>query len=134
MQERDVISLKQGGYNAVRAAHYPQDPAFLDACDRQGLLVVECIPGWQFFNPHSTFINRLFEVGRQMVRRDRNHPSVVLWETALNESRYPLSLANDIQRIVHAEYPGDQMYTAGDYLGYEDKIDCHDVFYKQVKG
>ena len=134
MQERDVISLKQGGYNAVRAAHYPQDPAFLDACDRHGLLVVECIPGWQFFNPDSTFINRLFEVGRQMVRRDRNHPSVVLWETALNESRYPLSLANDIQRIVHAEYPGDQMYTAGDYLGNEDKIDCHDVFYKQVKG
>lgn len=49
MQERDVIGLKRGGYNAVRAAHYPSDPAFLDACDRYGLLVVECIPGWQFY-------------------------------------------------------------------------------------
>ena len=132
MQERDVILLKQGGYNAVRAAHYPQDPAFLEACDRHGLLVVECIPGWQFFNPDSTFINRLFEVGRQMVRRDRNHPSIVLWETALNESRYPVSLAEEIQRMVHAEYPGDQLYTSDDYLGNEDKKDCYDVFYKQV--
>lgn len=133
MQERDVILLKQGGYNAARAAHYPQDPAFLEACDRHGLLVVECIPGWQFYNPDSTFIHRLFEVGQQMVRRDRNHPSVVLWETALNESRYPVTLAEEIQRIVHAEYPGDQMYTAGDYLGNTDKIDCYDVFYKQVE-
>lgn len=45
MQVRDVIDLKRGGYNAVRAAHYPNDPAFLEACDRYGLLVVECIPG-----------------------------------------------------------------------------------------
>lgn len=134
MQERDVISLKRGGYNAVRAAHYPSDPAFLDACDRYGLLVVECIPGWQFYNPDSTFIKRLYQVGRQMIRRDRNHPSVVLWETALNESRYPVSLAREIQELAHAEYPGDQMYTAGDYLGHADMEPYYDVFYKQVKG
>lgn len=134
MQERDVINLKRGGYNAVRAAHYPSDPAFLDACDRYGLLVVECIPGWQFYNPDSTFIKRLYCVGRQMIRRDRNHPSVVLWETALNESRYPVSLAREIQELAHAEYPGDQMYTAGDYLGHADMEPYYDVFYKQVKG
>lgn len=134
MQVRDVIGLKRGGYNAVRAAHYPSDPAFLDACDRYGLLVVECIPGWQFYNSDSTFIKRLYEVGRQMIRRDRNHPSVVLWETALNESRYPVSLAREIQELAHAEYPGDQMYTAGDYLGHADMEPYYDVFYKQVKG
>lgn len=133
MQERDVIGLKQGGYNAVRAAHYPADPAFLEACDRHGLLVVECIPGWQFYNPDSTFIKRLYEVGKQMIRRDRNHPSVILWETALNESRYPVSLAEEIQKLAHAEYPGDQLYTAGDYLGHADMVDFYDVFYKQVK-
>ena len=79
MQVRDVIDLKRGGYNAVRAAHYPNDPAFLEACDRYGLLVVECIPGWQFYNPDSTFIKRLYEIGRQMIRRDRNHPSIIMW-------------------------------------------------------
>lgn len=73
---------------------------------------------WQFFNPDTTFVNRLFDVGRKMIRRDRNHPSVVLWETALNESRYPVSLAEDLQKMAHAEMPGDQMYTAGDYLGH----------------
>ncbi len=134
MQEREVIDLKRGGYNAVRAAHYPNDPAFLEACDRYGLLVVECIPGWQFFNSDSTFIRRLFEVGKGMIRRDRNHPSVVLWETALNESRYPVSLAKSIFELSHAEYPGDQMYTAGDYLGHTDMEPFYDVFYKQVAG
>lgn len=78
MQVRDVINLKRGGYNAVRVAHYPSDPAFLEACDRYGLLVVECIPGWQFYNPDSIFIKRLYQVGRQMIRSDRNHPSVIL--------------------------------------------------------
>lgn len=132
MQVRDVIDLKRGGYNAVRAAHYPADPAFLNACDQYGLLVVECIPGWQFYNPDSTFIRRLYDIGRQMIRRDRNHPSVVLWETALNESRYPVSLAKEIQELSHAEYPGDQMYTAGDYFGHADMEPYYDVFYKQV--
>ena len=132
MQERDVIGLKRGGYNAVRAAHYPADPAFLDACDRHGLLVVECIPGWQFYNPDSAFVRRLHEVGRTMIRRDRNHPSVVLWETALNESRYPVSLAKSLYELAHAEYPGDQMYTAGDYFGHADMEPYYDVFYKQV--
>ena len=132
MQERDVIDLKRGGCNAVRAAHYPQDPAFLAACDKYGLLVVECIPGWQYFKNDSTFISRLYEVGKQMIRRDRNHPSVILWETALNESRYPAEIARNLYAIAHTEYPGDQMYTAGDYFGHADRVDCFDVFYKQV--
>lgn len=132
MQERDAIDLKRGGFNAVRAAHYPADPAFLDACDRYGLLVVACIPGWQFFNPDPLFTERLYEVGRGMIRRDRNHPSVILWETALNESRYPLSLAEGLQEMAHEEYPGDQMYTAGDYFGHAEMEHCYDVFYKQV--
>lgn len=132
MQEREVIDLKRGGYNAVRAAHYPNDPAFLDACDKYGLLVVECIPGWQYFNHDPVFAERLFDIGRQMIRRDRNHPSVVLWETALNESRYPISIAESLFNIAHTEYPGDQMYTAGDYFGHADMEPYYDVFYKQV--
>lgn len=132
MQERDVMDMKKGGYNAVRAAHYPQDPAFLAACDKHGLLVVECIPGWQYFNHDPVFSERLYQVGREMIRRDRNHPSVILWETALNETQYPLPVVKNVFDIAHAEYPGDQMYTAGDYLGHENTEPYYDVFYKQV--
>lgn len=132
MQEREVIDMKRGGYNAVRAAHYPQDPAFLAACDKYGLLVVECIPGWQYFNDDPVFTQRLCQVAREMIRRDRNHPSVVLWETALNETHYPLQVVKSIYEIAHEEYPGDQMYTAADYYSHEETEPYYDVFYKQV--
>ncbi len=134
MQEREVIDMKRGGYNAVRAAHYPQDPAFLAACDKYGLLVVECVPGWQFFTKAPAFTERLCQVTREMIRRDRNHPSVILWETALNETRYPLEVVQTIYEIAHEEYPGDQMYTAADYLSHEETEPYYDVFYKQVSG
>ena len=49
-QWRDVKLLREGGVNMVRAAHYPQDPAFYDACDELGMLVTTANPGWQFFN------------------------------------------------------------------------------------
>lgn len=133
MQERDVIDMKKGGCNAVRAAHYPQSPDFLNACDRYGLLVIECVPGWQYYNKDSVFIRRLADVTRKMIRRDRNHPSVFLWETALNESFYPKETDSLLYSIAHSEYPGEGMYTAGDYLGREDRVNFFDVFYKQVK-
>lgn len=132
VQEREVIEMKRGGYTAVRAAHYPQDLAFLAACDKYGLLVVECIPGWQYFSEMPIFSNRLEQVVREMVRRDRNHPSVILWETALNETQYPLGVVKRIYDAVHQEYPGDQFYTAGDYFSHEETKPYYDVFYKQV--
>ncbi len=132
MQLRDVIDMKRGGYNAVRAAHYPQDPAFLSACDKYGLLVIECIPGWQYFNEDPVFSERLYQAGREMIRRDRNHPSVILWETALNETHYPLEVVKNIYKIAHDEYPGDQMYTSADYFSHEETEPYYDVFYKQV--
>ncbi|WP_406447757.1 hypothetical protein OG782_02610 [Streptomyces sp. NBC_00876] len=50
MKWREVLRLNLGGFNAVRAAHYPYDPAYLDAADELGLAVVECMPGRQFWN------------------------------------------------------------------------------------
>lgn len=81
---RRVELLKASGYNAIRTSHNPPSPAFLDACDRVGMLVMdEAFDCWaQGKNPQD--YGRFFEAWWQrdveaMVRRDWNHPSVVLW-------------------------------------------------------
>ncbi len=116
-QYRDMVKIKEGGFNIVRLGHYPQDPAVLEACDELGLLVIEPIPGWQFFNSDTLFVERTFRDIRDMIRRDRNHPSVVMWETVLNESRLPMWWKKKAYAIAHEEYPGDQCYTSGDMYG-----------------
>lgn len=128
MQYRDAVLLKKGGFNAVRAAHYPPSPAFLDACDAVGLLVIECQPGWQFFNTDSTFIERSYRDIREMIRRDRNHPSIFLWETSLNESPTPTFWMKKAVEIAHNELPGDQLFTADDLNDRSKSF--YDVFYK----
>lgn len=130
MQYRDAMQLKKGGFNAVRAAHYPQSPAFLDACDKIGLLVIECEPGWQLFNKDSVFIKRTYQQVREMIRRDRNRSSVFLWETSLNESPTPDSWAKEIVRIAHEEMPNNQMFTADDFFAKGRKY--YDVSYKVI--
>ncbi|MDI3320623.1 glycoside hydrolase family 2 TIM barrel-domain containing protein [Pinibacter sp. MAH-24] len=130
MQYRDALQLKRGGFNAVRAAHYPQSPAFLNACDELGLMVIECEPSWQFFSKDSVFINRTFRDIREMVRRDRNRPSVFLWETSLNESPTPASWAKQAVAIAHEEMQNDQMFTADDFFANGKKY--YDVSYKVI--
>lgn len=128
MQYRDALLFKQGGFNAVRAAHYPQDPAFLEACDELGLVVVECQPGWQNFTNSQTFYDRTIRDTREMIRRDRNHPSVILWESSLNETWCSEAWANEAVAAAHEEYPGDQFFTASDYGFYGAKYDvCYKV-------
>ena len=72
--------------NIVRTSHYPQSRHFLDACDEMGLLVLEEIPGWQHIGDEAWKQLAIDNVGR-MVRRDWNHPSVVLWGVRINESK-----------------------------------------------
>jgi beta-galactosidase len=72
--------------NIVRTSHYPQSRHFLDACDEMGLLVLEEIPGWQHIGDEPWKVISIDNVSR-MIRRDWNHPSVVLWGVRLNESR-----------------------------------------------
>lgn len=108
----DVKRIKDGGLNFIRGAHYPHDPAFYDACDELGILVLDAQTGWQFYNDTPAFRNNTYQELRDMIRRDRNHPSVVAWEASLNESNFTLEWAQEAHRIVHEEYPGDQAYSA----------------------
>ncbi len=71
--------------NMVRCSHYPQSPAFLDACDELGLLVWEEIPGWQYLGDAAWKDVALRNV-EEMIRRDRHHPSIIIWGTRINES------------------------------------------------
>ena len=83
-EERKVQLLKAAGHNAVRTAHNPPSPAFLDACDRLGLLVLdEPFDAWKIGKLKFDYGRYFDDWGRRdisaMVQRDRNHPSVVIW-------------------------------------------------------
>ncbi len=85
-QKQDAKILKNTLHcNIVRTSHYPQSRHFLDACDEIGLLVLEEIPGWQHIGPQPWKDISVDNVGR-MVRRDWNHPSIILWGVRINES------------------------------------------------
>ena len=85
-QERDAEILKRDlRCNLVRCSHYPQSPWFLDHCDRIGLMVFEEIPGWQHVGGEA-WRARSVENVRAMIRRDWNHPSIVIWGVRINES------------------------------------------------
>jgi beta-galactosidase len=90
-EERKVEVLKASDYNAVRCAHNPPSPAFLDACDRLGMLVIdEAFDCWrQGKNPydyHVAFDDWWQRDIDSMVKRDRNHPSIIMWSIG-NEVR-----------------------------------------------
>jgi len=111
-QRREVRRLKAAGFQYVRSSHNPHDPAFLDACDEIGLLVMDCTPGFQYIGGER-FRENSFQNMRDMIRRDRNHPSVILWELSLNETEFDADFARKAVQIGHAEYPGDQCFVAG---------------------
>ena len=86
-QRRDAIVLRNKlKCNIVRTSHYPQSRHFLDACDQIGLLVLEEIPGWQHIGDEPWKLISIDNVSR-MIRRDWNHPSIILWGVRINESK-----------------------------------------------
>ena len=96
-EERRVELMKANGFNAIRTSHNPPSPAFLDACDRLGILVIdEAFDCWnEGKNPQDYNLYFKDWAGRDiasMVRRDRNHPSVVIW-----------SIGNEIPEQFRAE-------------------------------
>ena len=87
VQRQDAAILrKELKCNIVRTSHYPQSRHFLDACDEMGLLVLEEIPGWQHIGDEAWKLISIDNVSR-MIRRDWNHPSIILWGVRINESK-----------------------------------------------
>ena len=157
-EERRVQMLKESGFNAIRAAHNPPSPAFLDACDRLGMLVMdEAFDCWsKGKNPFDYSVS--FQDWWQrdidaMVLRDRNHPSVVTWNIGneVPERGEPLG-AREAKTI--ADYvrgldgtrpitsalnfiPGkwsdtDGYYSALDVAGYNYNLNNHAEDHKRV--
>ena len=104
-QWRDAKRLRDAGFTIIRVAHYPQDPAFMDACDELGLFVIVATPGWQYWNKDTGWDEKVHQNTRSIIRRDRNHPSVLMWEPILNETRYPEEFALKALQITKDEYP-----------------------------
>ena len=93
VMRRDAEILKRDlNLNFVRCSHYPQTEAFLDACDELGLMVWQEVPGWQYVGDDKPWHDLLVRDTRDMVIRDRNHPSIVIWGTRVNESGVQVEL------------------------------------------
>ena len=86
----DVNLMKDMNMNSVRMSHYPPDQYFLDVCDSMGMFVLDELAGWQKFYDTPT-AKRLV---RQVVERDVNHPSIVLWDNG-NEGGFNKDARND---------------------------------------
>lgn len=85
-EARKIRILKENGYNAIRSAHNPCSKALLEACDRQGMLVMdEFVDVWYIHKTEYDYVNYFKEWWKQdlkdMVEKDFNHPSVILYST-----------------------------------------------------
>ena len=86
----DINLMKDMNMNAVRMSHYPPDQYFLDVCDSMGMFVLDELAGWQHFYDTPT-AQRLI---KEMVERDVNHPSIVLWDNG-NEGGFNKEVRGD---------------------------------------
>lgn len=121
--ERQLEMLKAMGCNAVRTSHNPPTPELLDLCDRMGMLVMdEIFDEWLLPKPRMKFgYTRFFDDWSErdlvsMIRRDRNHPSIILWSIGneIKEQGAPQggAMARRLVDIYHREDP-TRMVTSG---------------------
>jgi beta-galactosidase len=108
VQRRDADILRNKlKCNIVRTSHYPQSRHFLDRCDEIGLLVLEEIPGWQHIGDEAWKSISVDNV-RRMIRRDWNHPSIILWGVRINESKDDHDFYTKTNALAHSLDPTRQ--------------------------
>jgi beta-galactosidase len=128
VQRRDAEIIKRDLNCAmVRCSHYPQSPAFLDACDELGLLVWEEPPGWQFVGD-SAWQDQAVDDIEKMIERDRHRPSIIVWGARLNETPDHPEFYDRTERTVKALDTTRQTSGTmhGDYM--DVAVFQHDVF------
>lgn len=137
--ERQIELMKEMGANAIRTTHNPASPAFLDLCDRLGMLVIgESFDCWHWGkteNDYARIFNDWSERDlRAMIRRDRNHPSLILWsvgnEIVNIEHRENAAIARRLVAIVHEEDPtrGSTAGLNNTPVGFNGDQEIYDVF------
>jgi beta-galactosidase len=140
-EERRVELLKAAGFNAVRTSHNPPSEAFLNACDKIGLLVIdEAFDGWKTAKnkyDYTMYFDQWWQRDVDaMVLRDRNHPSVIMWSTGneIIERKEPGAietakmLANAIRKIDPTRPVTSAMTTwDNDWNIFDPLMAAHDV-------
>jgi beta-galactosidase len=137
VQARDAeIMRRELNCTMVRCSHYPQAEAFFDACDELGLMAWEEAPGWGYLGDDAWKALAYRDVG-EMIVRDRNHPSIIVWGARLNETPNDTAFYTSTNELAHAL--DDSRPTAGAMAGQRLTTDYQqDVFgeddYSSVKG
>ncbi|MDC7695817.1 glycoside hydrolase family 2 TIM barrel-domain containing protein [Asticcacaulis sp. DXS10W] len=147
--ERRLRGLQALGVNAIRTAHHPFSPEFLDLCDRLGLVVMnEAFDMWTVAKSpkdyHLFFTDWSSLDARDFAQRDRNHPSVIIWSIGneIHDTPYPIvakSILTRLQNIFHEEDPSRPVTmalfrpnTTGDYTnGLADLLDVVGQNYRE---
>jgi beta-galactosidase len=145
--ERQIEIMKEMGVNAIRTSHNPPAPELLELCDRMGILVMdEAFDCWRRGKKkndyHLLFDDWHEKDWRAQLRRDRNHPSIILWSTG-NEigeqrTRDGWMVSEELRRIAHEEDPtrpsgaGCNQTEAG-YNGFQKTLDVFGYNYKPAE-
>ena len=101
----------------------------MDACDELGLFVIVPTPGWQYWNKAPEWGEMVHQNTRDIIRRDRNHPCVLMWEPILNETRYPEDFALKALQITREEFPYPGLPVAAADLNSAGVKENYDVLY-----
>ncbi len=129
LNRMDVELIRAMGGNFVRTSHYPQHPSFLDACDELGVLVYQEITTWQLIGGKE-FIASADSMMAEMIRRDRNRPSVIMWGM-MNEGR-SRKLLERLKATATKHDPGRPAVYAENKLA--DGVTQGTVFVPQILG